>query len=172
MFAAVISFATFATYGALLAAAVGGVALVVLNRPRLAFALGVALAFALPLAAIAQAAAEAPAPFSFDPAALVALLPLPATVKAVVLSLGLPALYFAIGIARRFTVPTSPVGKLVRLVLSGWKHPSEVPPAPPPQVVDVAAPGGVRPATAAETAAIARINATAAPGTDGASYGG
>lgn len=77
----------------------------------------------LPLVALAQAVTD-PALPQIDVIAIVNMIPLPAAVKAAIL-VGFPLLYWLCAMLRRFTSPASPLGKAVRAVLDGIRHPSE-----------------------------------------------
>jgi hypothetical protein len=108
---------------------------------RVALYAGVIALYASPIVALAQ---EAAAPlFQFDPVAIVQALPLSAAAKAGLL-FALPLLYVAAVVARGFTSPSSPAGRVVRVVLDGWKHPDERGPSGPPVVTSGGNPGSDR----------------------------
>lgn len=83
---------------------------------------GVAIAalLVIPLGVLAQ-------DVQFDPKDLVDLLPFTAKTKLLIVTC-LPVAYLLLGIARRFTLPTSTAGQLVRFIFDGWKHKSELQP--------------------------------------------
>jgi hypothetical protein len=66
-----------------------------------------------------------------DPVSLINALPIPGVVKALLI-FGWPLLYAAAVGLRGRTDPTSTLGRIVRWVLDGVKHPSERAPAPAP----------------------------------------
>ncbi len=76
--------------------------------------------FLVPASAFAQIT-----PIDLGP--IVNALPFSLQVKASIL-VCLPFVYVVLMGARRFTLPTSPTGKLVRSILTGWKHPDEITP--------------------------------------------
>jgi hypothetical protein len=97
-------------------------------RVRLAlYFLPLFVALVLPVLALAQAVAQPGAQLDFI--GLVNAIPLPAAIKAILLFV-FPLVYGLCAFLRGFTSPLSPIGRAVRFVLDGVKHPDERAPVP------------------------------------------
>jgi hypothetical protein len=117
----------------------------------------------------AAAAAGAPTPEWLDPVALINALPLPPLYKALAL-FGFPILYVVVGVLRGKTDPSSRAGKVIRFILDGTKHPSELPsssafartPEEAKAIAAIQAPGGATPGGFARVYVLVALAITAA----------